>query len=73
MSTPTEMYAEIEQALGTPLVELVNQRRAARVSWRLIAIEITERTGVDVAGETLRIWHLGIPARAERAEQGSAA
>lgn len=61
MSTP--QYTEIEQKLGSSLAELVGERRADRVSWRKIAIEITEKTGVDITGETLRVWHQGIPAR----------
>ena len=61
MSTP--QYTEIEQKLGSPLAALVGQRRAEGLSWRKLALEITERTGVDVTGETLRVWHQGIPAR----------
>jgi hypothetical protein len=61
MSTP--QYTEIEQKLGSPLAQLVGERRASGISWRKIAVEITARTGVDVTGETLRVWHLGIPAR----------
>lgn len=62
MSTP--QYTEIEQKLGSSLAQLVGERRAAGISWRKIAVEITARTGVDVTGETLRVWHQGIPARA---------
>lgn len=62
MSTP--QYTEIEQKLGSPLAQLVGERRASGISWRKIAVEITARTGVDVTGETLRVWHQGIPARA---------
>lgn len=64
MSTP--QYIEIEQKLGSPLADLVGKRRAEGISWRKIAIEIGDRTGVDVAGETLRIWHVGITPVSER-------
>ncbi len=61
-----EKYSEIEQKLGQPLAELIAERRSAGVAWRRIAIEITARTGVDVTGETLRIWHHGITPIAAR-------
>lgn len=61
MSTP--QYTEIEQKLGSSLAALVGKRRAEGISWRKIAIEVGDRTGIDVAGETLRVWHQGIPAR----------
>jgi hypothetical protein len=64
MSSP--QYTEIEQKLGSSLADLVGQRRAEGLSWRKIAVEITDRTGVDVAGETLRIWHVGIAPMSER-------
>lgn len=60
-------YLDIEQQLGEPLAPLVANRRAAGVSWRLIAIEITDKTGIDIAGETLRVWHEGIQPVAGRA------
>lgn len=69
-------HSEIEQALGEPLADLISARRAAGVSWRLIAVEITRRTGIDVAGETIRIWTAGVPPvlapAAESAERGAA-
>lgn len=57
--TVTKQYAEIEERLGQPLADLVSTRRAERLSWRRIALEITTRTGVDIAGETVRVWHQG--------------
>lgn len=56
-------HIEIERKLGSSLAALVEERRTSGISWRKIAIEVTARTGVDVAGETLRVWHQGIPAR----------
>lgn len=61
MALPTK-YTEIEQKLGEPLARMIAARRASNVSWRRIAIEITARTGIDVAGETLRVWTEGITA-----------
>lgn len=55
-------YTDIERKLGEPLAPMIAARRAGNVSWRRIAIEITARTGVDVAGETLRVWTDGITA-----------
>lgn len=53
-------YREIEQKLGEPLAKMIAARRAASVSWRRIAMEINARTGVDIAGETLRVWTEGV-------------
>lgn len=55
-------YVEIEQKLGEPLAKMIATRRAGNVSWRRIAIEITARTGIDIAGETVRVWTDGISA-----------
>jgi hypothetical protein len=57
------LYAEIELKLGTPLADFLRDRRADGVPWRKLAIELTDKTGIDVTGETLRVWHQGIPAR----------
>jgi hypothetical protein len=61
MALPTK-YIEIERKLGEPLAGMISARRASNVSWRRIAIELTARTGIDVAGETLRVWTEGITA-----------
>lgn len=51
-----EKLPEIERKLGSPLADLVAERRSASVSWRRIAQEVLARTGVDVTGETIRVW-----------------
>lgn len=58
-----EKYSEIEEKLGHPLADLIEPRRSAGVSWRRIALEVFTRTGIDVAGETLRVWHQGLAPR----------
>jgi hypothetical protein len=59
MAAP-EKYTEIEQKLGQSLRGLISQRRDEGVAWRRIALEVSARTGVDITGETLRVWHQGI-------------
>ena len=51
------LYTDIETKLGEPLAAYLSQRREQGTSWRRIAVELTVRTGIDVAGETLRLWH----------------
>lgn len=60
MAVP-EKYTEIERKLGTPLADLIQSRRAEQVAWRRIALEVTARTGVDITGETIRVWYQGRP------------
>lgn len=59
MQSPTRTLAN--DRLGGGLDALVAERRHAGVSWRLIAREVHERTGVDVTFETLRIWYAANP------------
>lgn len=47
----------IEEKLGEDLAALVDSRRARGVSWRLLANELIGKTGVDITGEALRLWH----------------
>lgn len=56
MPTPTYRLAEI--LLGEPLDEWVRSRRRNGASWRLIAMELWQRTNqeVIVSFETLRSW-----------------
>jgi len=46
----------VEDRLGTPLGELVAERRKAGVAWGRIAAELNQRTGVYITGEALRLW-----------------
>lgn len=55
MAEPTPLYLLIEGKLGEPLAEFIAARRPG-TSWRLIAIELLQRTGVDVTYETVRTW-----------------
>lgn len=56
---PPKLYADLEAKLGEPLAALIEQRRGQATSWRRIAVELTARTGIDITGETLRVWHQG--------------
>lgn len=57
MSSPTAHYLEIENRLGRPLAAYIDEERGAGRSWRRIALNLTEATGIDVTGEALRVWH----------------
>ena len=63
MTDPTPLYLLAEERLGEPLANFVLQRRPD-LAWRRIAMEIYERTGVDITYETLRTWFLPTPERA---------
>lgn len=52
----TNLHRAVETLLGQPLVALVVARRSEGASWRGIAREITDKTGVNVTHETLRSW-----------------
>lgn len=56
MSQPSPLYQLIEARLGGTLPDLVAARRPPRKSWREVADEIQERTGIQISDETLRIW-----------------
>lgn len=53
----THLQTLIESKLGSPLDDLISQRREDRASWRVIAYELRDRTGIDVSDETLRAWY----------------
>ena len=55
MSQPTTLFLLVEARLGESLIEWIAARRP-NTSWRLIAREIWDTTGVDVTHETVRIW-----------------
>jgi len=56
--TQTTLHAAADRLLGDagPLEELVADRRNQGVSWRKIAAELRDLTGIDVTHETLRSW-----------------
>jgi len=54
---PTLKYQLIEQRLKRPPVDFIVEKREAGVSYRLIAIELTKTTKVDVTLEAVRRWH----------------
>jgi hypothetical protein len=55
MSQPTVLYQLVDARLDGKLVEYVAEHRAT-TSWRTMAADLTERTGVQVTHETLRGW-----------------
>ena len=54
--TPTQALASVQ--LGEDVFQWIAERRNGRPqwSWRLIAEELAERTGVSVTGEAIRQW-----------------
>lgn len=64
MTAPqTDRRRLIEAALGGPLADFVAERRRvdgppfrSPTSWRDIADELVEKTGIEVTHETLRLW-----------------
>lgn len=70
---PKTQYADIEAKLGQPIATFVAALRSEQTSWRRIAIELTSRTGIDVTGETVRVWSLGKAPRAVATEPAESA
>lgn len=60
MSQPSVLYQLVEERLGGPgaLAEYV-AKHYANVGWRRMASDLTERTGLSVHRETLRLWFAG--------------
>jgi len=54
-TTPTVLYQLIEVRLDGTLADFIASRRPA-ASWRAIAVELTEKTGVEVSAEIVRRW-----------------
>lgn len=56
----TVLYELLEHRLGTSLADFVAERRGESIrppaSWRAIATELTQRTGVYVTHASLRLW-----------------
>ncbi|HET8640564.1 MAG TPA: hypothetical protein VFM37_01435 [Pseudonocardiaceae bacterium] len=55
MAEPTPRQVLIEERLGYPLKKFVAERYPAK-SWRAMAAELTQTTGVQITGESLRLW-----------------
>lgn len=58
MSQPSVLFQLVEARLGGPgaLDRYVEQHKATR-SWRTMAADLSEQTGVTVTYETLRGWY----------------
>ena len=53
---PTRLYRLIEDRLEGTLADYVAASRAQALSWRAMAEDIQERTGICVSHEILRLW-----------------
>lgn len=53
--TPSKLYRMIEERLDGTLAEYIAAQRPQR-SWRQIAAELQEATGIEVSWESLRSW-----------------
>lgn len=53
--TARQMIERALAAEGVDLAEFVAEMRPD-TAWRLIAIAITKRTGVDITAEAVRLW-----------------
>lgn len=71
MSSTSRTYQLIEERLDGTLADYIRNRRPPQATWRQLAAEIHDLTGVDVSYETLRTWFS--ERDAERTESGSAA
>lgn len=74
---PSRLYRLIEERLDGTLAEYVASRRPA-VSWKAMAVELTDTTGIEVSWESLRSWfadriQIQVTVAERRTEQGSAA
>lgn len=57
METASPSARLADHLLDEGLDEFVTNRRTSGRSWRLIARDLLEATGVDVTYETLRSWY----------------
>jgi hypothetical protein len=55
MAEPTQLYRLIEERLDGTLAEFVAAKRP-HTTWRQMASEITQLTGIEVSSEGLRQW-----------------
>ena len=56
MATATHLLADVQLGDAGPLSAFVAVRRNNGRSWRRIAANLHEQTGIDVTSETLRSW-----------------
>lgn len=58
MGNITTLRAAVDLLLGEdePLERFVRSRRGEGMAWRRIAVELYDRTGVDITHESLRSW-----------------
>ena len=68
MSSTSRTYQLIEERLDGTLADYIRDRRPPQATWRQLAADIQEKTGVNVSYETLRTWF----GDAERTEAGAA-
>ena len=54
-SSTTRLYRAIEVHLDQPLAQYVAENKSTK-SWREMANDLTQRTGVEVSYEALRKW-----------------
>jgi hypothetical protein len=55
MTQPSVLYQLVDARLDGKLVEYVAEHKAA-MSWRAMAADLSQRAGVQVNYETLRLW-----------------
>lgn len=61
MTNPSPLKLLVEDRLGEPVEEFVKARRPLRVpSWRDIAKEMSEKTGLTINHQTLLNWANGV-------------
>ena len=54
---PSATQQLVELKLGGGLEDFIRSRRTSGRSWRLVARDVYEATGIDVTYETLRAWY----------------
>lgn len=55
MSEPSQLYRLVEERIQGTLPQYVAANRAT-LSWRAMASDLHERTGIRVSHQTLRLW-----------------
>ena len=54
--TRTRLHRLIEERLDGTLADFVEKRRAASASWRSIARDVTDATGIEISHMAVRGW-----------------